>query len=224
MKISLTGRILTGVLWLASASSAASITNGSFEAQAADVPAASCSFPSVTGWSTSSFSTLCATGYFGAAPPDGTIFATVGDNDPGLDRGGDLAQIITGLTVGDTYIVTFDLASGNEVDLNTVATEDILVSMLSGSSSPSQTYTGPASSIGNLYDKWASFTYSFVPTATSAQIDFVETAATAGTGDVGLDAVSIADSGVAAPEPATMALFGSGLLLLGILRRRLLRR
>lgn len=75
-----------------------------------------------------------------------------------------------------------------------------------------------------MYDEWASFTYAFVPTATIAEIDFVETAATAGTGDVGLDAVSIADAGVSAPEPATLAPLGSGVVLLGILRRRLLQR
>ena len=93
-----------------------------------------------------------------------------------------------------------------------------------GSSSASQIFSAPVSSnatpvsLGPLWDNWAYFNYNFVANATSATLNFQQTAATAGSGDTGIDDVSI--SGGAVPEPATWAMMLAGFAGVGAIMRR----
>ena len=102
--------------------------------------------------------------------------------------------------------------------------EQVIVSMLSGSLSPSQAYNAPVSGetvpfVGPLWDNWATFTYDFTASAASAEIQFQQTFSP--DGDTGLDTVSIAlAQAVGVPEPTTLALLGAGLAGLGAIRRR----
>jgi PEP-CTERM motif len=203
------------VLGLSSAASAAAITNGGFEADGGAF--GSCPETTPTGWTGG---ILCDAGFFGAVPPEGTHFAIIGGGGdfPSLS----LSQTITGLTIGHSYTVTFDLAGENWTH-NT--TEQVQVSMLSGSSTGSQTYNAPHSTDdgggggGPLWDHWTVFNYAFLATGTSAAIKFVNVSSLAN--DTGIDSVSIADtttSGV--PEPSTLGLLGIGVGCLSFLRYR----
>ena len=204
----------------ATGAGAVAIVNGGFEADAASVPAAGVYFGAVTGWNGPT-GILTSAGYYSAAPPEGRIFALVGG---GIDSGSyHMSQTITGLTSGSRYTVKFSLASEDFVIPGTV--EQVNVWMSTGSASASQLFSAPISSNatpfgpGPLWDHWGAFSYSFVASAVSATIDFQQTAATTGSGDTGLDNLSIFASG-GVPEPASWALMLGGFGALGAALRR----
>ena len=203
----------------ATGANAAAIVNGGFEADAASVPLNGVYFGAITGWNSPSY--LTSAGYYNATPPEGRVFALIGN---GIDTGGyHLSQTITGLNSGSRYTVTFSLASEDFVIPGTVEQVDVFMS--SGSSSALQTFSAPVSSnttpfgLGPLWDHWSSFNYSFVANASTATIDFMQTAATTGSGDTGLDKVSIALAG-GVPEPATWAMMILGFGAAGSMIRR----
>ena len=76
-----------------------------------------------------------------------------------------------------------------------------------GSLTPSETFTSPVTNT-LFWQNWGSDQYTFVPTATSATLQF---SVTSEAFDVGLDAVSIAPA-TAVPEPSALLLLGTGLL------------
>ena len=204
----------------ATGAGAAAIVNGGFEADAASVPAGSYYFGAITGWNAPGY--LISAGYYGATPPEGRIFALVGN---GIDTGGyHLSQTITGLTSGSRYTVNFSLAGEDWVIPGAV--EQVDVWMSTGSASASQLYSAPISSnttpysSGPLWDHWGAFSYSFVASAASATIDFRQTAATRGSGDTGLDKLSIFAASGGVPEPASWALMLGGFGALGATLRR----
>lgn len=199
------------MLALSSAASAAAIVNGGFEADGG--APGTCNLGTPTGWTGG---VLCSAGFFGAAPPEGTHFAIIGGGSdfPSLS----LSQTIASLASGHSYTVTFFL--GGE-DFTNSLSEQVRVSMVSGSSTGSQTYNAPHStgngSGGDLWNNWTAFNFTFLATGTSATINFMNVSSSAN--DTGIDNVSIADvttSGV--PEPGTLALFGVGIAYLTILR------
>jgi PEP-CTERM motif len=203
------------VLGPSSAASAAIITNGGFEGDGGAL--GSCNLGTPTGWTGG---VLCSAGYYGAIPPEGTHFAIIGGGGdfPSLS----LSQTITSLTIGDSYTVSFYLGGENWFHSTT---EQVLVSMLSGSSTGSQMYDAPHSTDnggsggGPLWDHWTLFSYSFLATGTSAAIKFVNVSSSAN--DTGIDNVSIANtttSGV--PEPGTLGLLCIGVGCLSFLRYR----
>ena len=203
----------------ATGAGAAAIVNGGFEADAASVPAGSYYFGAITGWNAPGY--LISAGYFGAAPPEGRIFALVGG---GLETSFyHQSQTITGLTSGSRYTVQFSLASEDWIIPGAV--EQVNVWMSTGSASASQLYSAPVSSNtisrgpGPLWDHWGVFNYSFLANAASATIDFQQTAATSGSGDTGLDKLSIFASG-GVPEPASWALMLGGFGAMGAALRR----
>lgn len=203
-------------LGFSSVVSAAAIANGGFEAQSGSLGTATCDSFAVTGWNTTN--DLCSAGYYNAAPPEGRVFAIIGG---GTDFGGGfLSQTISGLNVGDSYTVSFDLGGEN---FTSSGTEQVMVSMLSGSSTGSHTYDAPHSTGNgtgnNLWNNWSLFTYSFSASATSATIKFMNVGGTGN--DTGIDNVSIADTTPGSvPEPGSLVLLCAGAGSLTLLRYR----
>ncbi len=111
------------------------------------------------------------------------------------------SQTLSGLVVGQAYVVNFKTAAEGET-----LTQQLTVGMTSGSLTPSQTYTTPVSPGYNTFfwANWGSDTYGFVANGTSATLQF---SVTNQQYDVGLDSVSISS---AVPEPSTW-----GMMLLG---------
>jgi Protein of unknown function (DUF642)/PEP-CTERM motif len=221
--------IILGIVpGLVSTGRAATITNGSFE----DIQ--------ISGNSCVETSSICSTmpadwpgwthtgdagdGLLWHAGPvccGGTSTGKAGDGNQWVTLGGGISasgssawsQTISGLNIGQSYVISFMMAA--EANFETGG-RSLDVSLTSGSSTPSQTFT--ATPVSAFWQSWESKEYTFVPTATSATLQFSVTNAT---DDVGLDNVSIA----AAPEPASLLLLGSGLIVLaGRLRSRKLRR
>ncbi len=212
------GALSIAITFSATQAGAVAIVNGGFEAQAASVPANYVLAGPITGWNGGTY--LTSAGYYSATPPEGRIFALVGN---GIDTGGShLSQTITGLTSGARYTVRFAIGSEDFVIPGTV--EQVNVWMSTGSASASQIYSAPISSNttsfgpGPLWDHWGYFNYSFVANASSATLNFEQTSATTGAGDTGLDDVSISSG---TPEPAAWAMMLLGTAGLGgVLRRR----
>jgi hypothetical protein len=201
----------------AGAASAVTLTNGSFEdvqitstfsANPADIP----------GWThtgavgdaliwNATFPVCCG-GTGGANTGDGNQFVTMGGGFGPTGSSG-WSQTLTGLTIGQTYIVNFMSAAEGET-----ATQQLTVGMTSGSSTPSQTFTTLATS-SLFWLNWGSDSYSFVPTATSATLQF---SVTDQAFDVGLDAVSVSVGSV--PEPSTWAMMILGFAGIGFMAYR----
>ena len=103
--------------------------------------------------------------------------------------------MLTGLTVGQTYDLTFKMAS--EADFS--GEQSLTVSFPTGSSTGSQVLAplnGP-----NYWHNWVSQTMDFVATDTSATLQFSVFQAY----DVGLDSVSVVAS-TATPEPGSLVI------------------
>lgn len=195
------------------------ITNGSFEA--VQITQSYSSNPAdIPGWTHTgdvgdallwnALYPVCCGGTNSAKTGDGNQFVTMGG---GYGPFGSSAwsQTITGLTVGQTYIVNFKMAAEGES-----VTQQLTASITSGSSTAPELFTSvPTYTL--FWQNWGSDQYSFVPTATSATLQF---SVTNQQWDVGLDSVSISS---ATPEPGTLVMFGTGLVgLAGIVRRKLM--
>jgi hypothetical protein len=86
--------------------------------------------------------------------------------------------------------------------------QSLTAGITSGSLMPSQSYLTPPTNTG-FWQDWGTAHYTFVPTATSATLQF---SVTNQEFDVGLDAVSIAPGVATTPEPGSMILFATGLI------------
>ena len=96
-------------------------------------------------------------------------------------------------------------------------TQQLTVGITSGSSTPSQTFTTLSTSL-LFWQDWGPNSYNFLATATSATLQF---SVTNQKYDIGLDAVSVSAAPLtaasAAPLPAALPLFASGLGVMGFL-------
>ncbi len=156
------------------------------------------------------------------------------DGDP--EYGAPVSTTMTGLTVGDTYQISFYQAS-NEEDGNDVAYDDSWqVYIIPGSGQGSYTppagdlvYTSPAmDNTGAESTPWEQEAFNFVATATSETLEFV-TNVTLPNGDPVttyepplLDLAGVQSQADPAPEPGTWfsAGIGVGLLFIAVLLRR----
>ena len=200
------------------------ITNGSFEAVQITSPDSS-NPTDIPGWThtgdvgdallwNATFPQCCG-GTNSAKTGDGNQFVTMGG---GFGSFGSSAwsQMVTGLTIGDSYNVDFKMAAEGESD-----TQQLTVAMTSGSSTPSELFTSPDSNLTLFWQNWGPDEYKFVATATSADLQF---SVTNQQWDVGLDAVSISSATQAVPEPGALILLIPVLLgLVGTVRRNSVR-
>jgi hypothetical protein len=146
---------------------------------------------------------------FGASTPFGNQFFVLGEVSTAVDY--TIQQTMTGLTPGNTYNLTFDIAS----ESGCCAVGE--VSFLNGSSTSPQDFT--ALSSGNYWTEWAGESMNFVATSTSATLQFKDLAKEFSGGiDLGLDNVSVVGASSPVPEPDSLLLLATGVM--GAARRK----
>ena len=191
---------------------------------------------SVTGTTGSGFS-LSSPGSITVSPDTGVgnggnFF--VADGDPGYNMA--IYQTLTGLTVGQTYAVSFYQASGAQSGYTPTGSVDWQVSF--GTTAPvtnlsnntaaaatTQTINAAAMSATSGFSGWTSQTVNF--TATSANttsgnaiLSFLSEGPAGGPPMLFLDGISV-NQLTGTPEPTTLLIAGSGLIgLLAVRRKR----
>jgi hypothetical protein len=195
------------------------IVNGDFEAVQIGPPFASNNPADIPGWvhsGSSGDALLFAVGYVDTngsvtVAGSGRQFVVMGGGFTGTGTG-NWDQVMTGLTPGQTYVLTFRMASeGPNTGPAGSGPQSLTVSFPSGSSTGPQVFTASASS-ANYWRNWEQKTETFVATASTVDLRFSATTQF----DVGFDSVSVNAVAGAAPEPSTFVLFGLGTL--GLLR------
>ncbi len=200
------------------ASALAVLIAGSFEAAAAPMitnpsfedPGHSDANDFIVRLNGSTFVTGWTVGGAGVDYFRGAVFASDGNYSinyvRGPNQGGSIFTTITGLTLGVTYKVSFDLIQ-SELSAGTALTASVDATM--------QTFINAAVSVYEQKDLL------FVAGGTTALLTFA--GPTTGAVDAAfahIDNVSIAEVSSSVPEPGTLALFGLGLAGLGFARRR----
>ena len=130
-----------------------------------------------------------------------------GGNFVGADGGyivGSLDQTVTGLTVGQKYVLSFYWAAGQQAGFNGATTESWGVTF------GGQTYnTVTVSTPNHGFSPWRQDTVTFTASATSQVLSFLATGSPAGVPPFSLlDGVTL----FAAPEPATWAVMIVGMV------------
>jgi len=155
-------------------------------------------------WGTSLFT--------GSSPGNYNMVALDGDQSINGAGGGAIGQTINGLAAGTNYAVTFEWGAG-QLQSRSGPTTDYLKVSLGGEtldtnqlSNPSKGFTG-----------WYTETLIFSATAASEFLQFVSIG-----GPDGLPPIAVLTDiqMVAAPEPASLALLGIGLVGVAAVRRR----
>jgi hypothetical protein len=194
--------------------------NGSFEAVQIGPPFVSSNLANIPDWTHTGSLGDGPLWHIGYADGDGSV-TVAGDGNQFVTLGGGFGpfgsssfdQVVPGFTVGDTYTLTFKMAS----EANFSGPQSLTVDFPSGSSTGPQTFTA-ATPPFNYWSDWETKTYDFVATDTSVDIRF---SVTDKQFDVGLDSVSL--SAPTVPEPATLTLLAIGLASIGYRSRRRLR-
>lgn len=182
-----------------------------------------------TGWTFSSIGTagggtndngalIYGSQWYASAPPSGSQVAGL-QQFSGSTTGASISQDVSGFTVGQDYAVTFDISERNGTCSSCAPEagdqiEVILGGVVLGTFTPTT-------------DSWTQVTTGMM-TATSSTMDLEFYSASLGTLSTSeVDAlftdVEIGDPSplfTGAPEPATMAMVGGGLMLLVLLRKR----
>jgi hypothetical protein len=146
----------------------------------------------------------------GGASPQGGNFVAL-DGDGGYN--GAITQTVTGLTVGQTYTLTFDWAAAQYADRTGATTEQIQYSLGGQTFSTAIVDNASAGSNG-----WFTESHTFTANNTSEVLSFLSVGTPSGLPPVALlDGVSLT-GGV--PEPATWAMMLVGFGGLGALLRQ----
>jgi hypothetical protein len=145
------------------------------------------------------------------------------DGDPAY--GAPVSTDLTGMTIGVTYYVSFYQSSNQETSNTAPSNDNWEVFLINGADQGTPTPTNPVftsaimANAGKESTPWEEQTFSFVATAASETLEFLENAS-ANTVPPMLD---LADVSVTTPEPGTwvLVLVGAGLVFAGNrLRRR----
>ncbi len=215
--------IVIGLVFIVIApfANAVSIINGSFEADTWNGYQYDLETSGLTGWTALDPGNNSPAYPWGinesayGVTPWGEQFVVIGGY--GVDLGTSIQQTVSGLVVGSIYTLNFGLASEGYSAGGFDGNANVQLSMLAGSATASAFYS-PILSVNTYWDTWAMYSYDFMANATSATFAFEDLAMTGRGYDIGIDNVSI--SGRAIPEPATMTLFGLGMLGIAALRKR----
>jgi hypothetical protein len=215
----------------ATAAHAELVTNGSFE-NGVNVPGTNSDrtlgvgSTDMTGWtvvdnsgnpagSTGNNLIWIGNGGFGLSSPFGNDFIDLTGTTDSVPFVG-VAQTLT-TVAGQSYAITFDLgveAGGG------IFGGPITVNVGAGSATTTVTDTGTSGTTTSDGTIWTDETVDFTATSTSTQLSFIgET----GIEFIGLDNVSVNAENVSPPpipEPATIALLGTGLFGIALVRRR----
>jgi hypothetical protein len=155
-----------------------------------------------------------------ASPDGGNFLAVDGDvsrttQAKGTLGRGTLSQMITGLSIGDNYAISFYQAAAQQSGFTAATSEQYLVT-LGGTSKLSTLMSLPAGGGANDFSGWSLQTLVFNATSTSELLSFYADATAGSPPFVLLDGISIAD----VPEPSAIALILAGGLGLLATRRR----
>lgn len=169
---------------------AQAITNGSFETG------------NTAGWITTG-SPFTLSGY--SAAYDGTYFLWMG----GYERATSIYQVVNGLTIGQTYSLSFLMASE-------YTHQDQVRASVNGSGT---VFTAPSNGTNCCWTNWVAQSLTFTALTNSATIQFDTAGLNSGGYDVGVDKIALtAVDGV--PEPATWAMMLMGFAGIGFGVRR----
>jgi hypothetical protein len=147
-----------------------------------------------------------------ATPPVGNGNFVALDADPSVGGGGSISQTLTGLTVGEHYLLTFDWATTQLQSRSGATMDDVKVS-LGGQSFTTATVNDASQSS----TPWLQQTFAYTATSTTETLTFLAQGSPSGLPPVvALDGVSVVD----APEPSSIALLGGGLALVGFIARK----
>jgi len=213
---------------LATGASAQIVSNGSFETftgvfggdGGSQLTGAS---TTLTGWTIvgGEIAVLRTPNIYNLTPSVGNNFLDLtGYTNTGFPKG--VSQVLTGLTVGQTYAFSMDLGIRNGACVSGGNNCHGPVQASATIGSTSQTFTEASAVAGNV---WGTFGFNFVATAPSMTLTIDGISVPAGNEFLGVDNVSVAPGVVGAvPEPETYALLVAGLAALGSLSRKRARR
>ena len=186
---------------------AVSITNGSFETgtNPGSFTTVNAGDTNITGWTVGTGSVDYIGSYWQAS--DG--FRSIDLNGNAL---GSISQIITGLTIGTQYRVSFDLA-GNPDNGPTVKTLSVTASL------DSNQYNFDITGASKLNMGWVTNFFLFTANSPTALLAFTSTTTSPCCYGPALDNVAIFDANAAGvvPLPAALPLFSTAIGVMGLL-------
>lgn len=151
-----------------------------------------------------------------AASAGNNFLDLAGYSNGGFPKG--LSQMLSGLTVGQTYAFSMDLGIRNGACVGGGNNCHGPVQASATIGTTSQTFTEASAVAGNV---WGTFGFNFLADSASMLLTIKGVSLPAGNEFIGLDNVSVTPGTVTAvPEPETYALMLAGLAVVGSIARR----
>ena len=153
-------------------------------------------------------------GVIPTSSPDGGNYVVL-DAADGY-RGTGISQVLTGLTVGQKYTVSFNWASGQQYGYNNPSDTPYTNDALQVTFGSQVQTTATEYNVNHGFTDWSKQTFTFTADATSDTLNFLAMSTSGGLPPmVLLDGVNVA----AVPEPASLALVGLGLTVAAVANR-----